>query len=255
MAFADHFSRQSEQYIRFRPRYPRELFAWLATLPGKRETAWDCGTGNGQAAVDLAAHFARVVGTDPSANQVAHAVRHARVEYLVAAADACPLESDSVDLVTVAQALHWFDLDRFYRQVRRVARAGGVLAAWSYGLANISPQVDRVVEHLYAGILGDYWPAERALVEQRYRTIEFPFDEIAAPDFAMTAAWTLEDLLGYLSTWSSVQRYLERHGADPIDQVSGELAAAWEQSAEARPVRWPLYLRVGRIDSTGAVHP
>jgi hypothetical protein len=246
VAFADHFSRQACEYTRFRPRYPREMFAFLASVAARRDTAWDCGTGNGQAAVDLAQWFSRVIATDPSANQVAHATAHGKVEYAVASAEACPIESRSVDLITVAQALHWFDRDRFYRQVRRVGRAGSVLAAWSYGLATITPAVDRVVGHLYEDILGEYWPPERKLIEQQYRTIDFPFDQVAAPAFAMTADWQLGDLLGYLGTWSSVQRFAERHGADPLARVTAELAGAWGTPETSRPVRWPLYLKVGR---------
>lgn len=250
MAFADHFSRQSGAYTRFRPRYPGTLLAYLASLPITRHCAWDCGTGNGQAAVGLADYFSRVVATDPSANQVAHAVPHARVEYVIAAAEACPVDSGSIDLVTVAQALHWFDLDRFYAEVRRVGRTGSVLAAWCYGLATIAPEVDRIVERLYGEILGEYWPPERTLVEQRYRTIAFPFDEITAPRFEMTAQWSLADLLGYLGTWSSAQRYINRHRSDPVSLVEAELGRAWGEAATTRPIRWPLWLRVGRIDST-----
>lgn len=249
VAFADHFSRQSGAYTRFRPRYPAALFAHLASLPAARQAAWDCGTGNGQAAVDLAGFFARVVATDPSANQVAHAVPNARVEYVVAAAEACPIESCSIDLVTVAQALHWFDFDRFYAEVRRVGRAGSVLAAWSYGLAVVTPAIDQIVGRLYDEILGEYWPPERKLVEQRYETIEFPFDEIASPEFAMTTEWALADLLGYLGTWSSTQRYIERHESDPVALVEAELGRAWGAAETTRVVRWPLIMRVGRIDS------
>jgi ubiquinone/menaquinone biosynthesis C-methylase UbiE len=247
MGFADHFSGQSGQYTQFRPRYPEALFSFLASLPVRREVAWDCGTGNGQAAVDLATHFARVVATDASGNQLFHALPHSNVEYMVASAEACPLESDSVDLVTVAQALHWFDRDRFYAQVRRVARSGSVIAAWTYGLVRVSPPVDDVVGRLYEDILGDYWPPERRLVEQRYATIEFPFEEIAPPKFSMTSDWTLDDLLGYLGTWSSAKKYAERHGENPLEQVEADLAAAWGSIDTARVVCWPLYLRAGRI--------
>lgn len=247
MSFADHFSRQSSQYTQFRPRYPAELFAYLASLVEQHDCAWDCGTGNGQAAVDLAKHFSRVVATDPSANQIAHATANDRVEYLVAAAEACPLPNDSVDLVTVAQAVHWFDRPRFYSEVRRVARSGGVLAVWSYGLATITPEVDRLVGELYEPIVGAYWPPERRLIEERYATIEFPFKEVTGPSFAMTAAWTLDDLLGYLGTWSSVVRYRQEHGVDPISLIDKRLAEAWGPLIVARSVHWPLYIRIGRI--------
>ncbi len=247
MGFQDHFSAQAGEYTQFRPRYPRQLFAFLGALPSRREAAWDCGTGNGQAAVDLADWFDEVIATDPSASQVAHAQPHAKVRYLVAAAEHCPIRSSSIDLVTVAQALHWFDLDVFYAQVRRVGRSGSVLAAWSYGLAGISPEVDRVVGHLYDDLLGKYWPPERKLIEQRYETIAFPFDAIPAPEFAMTTQWNLRDLIGYLGTWSSVQKYRQRQGTDPLAQVEADLARAWGAAETLRRVHWPLYLRVGRI--------
>jgi SAM-dependent methyltransferase len=248
VSFADHFSRQSREYTQFRPRYPRELFELLASLAPRRETAWDCGTGNGQAAVDLAEQFQRVIATDPSANQVAHARAHPKVEYFIARAEECPIKPRSVDLVCVAQALHWFDRPRFYEQVRRVGREGSVLAAWGYGMAHVTPAVDRVIGYLYEDILGKYWPPERKLVEARYETIEFPFEPLEAPRLMMTAEWTLDDVLGYMGTWSSVQRFVERHGADPLAQPRVELAQAWGEAQQRRLVRWPLYLRIGRIE-------
>jgi ubiquinone/menaquinone biosynthesis C-methylase UbiE len=247
MTFPDHFSRQSGAYTQFRPRYPRELFEHLASLPATRELAWDCGTGNGQAAVDLAEWFQHVIGTDASANQLAHALPHPRVEYLLAAAEHPPIESGVVDLITVAQAVHWFNLDRFYAQVRRVSRRGAVLAVWSYGLAYITPEVDRVVHHLYEEVVGSYWPPERKVIEQRYETIAFPFEEFVTPAFDMRAEWTLADLVGYLSTWSSVQAYISQHNSDPVALVNDDLAAAWGDGHVARPVHWPLYMRVGRV--------
>lgn len=250
MSFADHFSRQSSQYTQFRPRYPRELFAQLASLVEHHDAAWDCGTGNGQAAVALADYFGQVYATDPSANQIAHAHPHPRVSYEVVPAEASPLADASVDLVTVAQALHWFDHGSFYDEVRRVGRAGGVLAAWCYGLAAIEPQVDRLVWQLYEPILGEYWPPERRLIEARYTTMEFPFERIAMPELTMTAEWTLAELLGYLGTWSSVQDFRRQHGVDPLQLVGDELATAWGPAEQRRRVNWPLYSLVGRIHAT-----
>jgi SAM-dependent methyltransferase len=248
VAFKDHFSRTAQQYSQFRPHYPRALFEFLATLPAQRERAWDCGSGGGQAAVALAEFFDEVVATDPSARQVAHAQNHPRVEYLVATAEQSPLEDQSVDLVAVAQALHWFDLARFYDEVRRVARPTGVVAAWGYELCRITPRIDPVIWHLYREVLGSYWPPERKVTETRYATIAFPFQEIPAPQFAMTAQWRLDDLIGYLGTWSSVQQYFERHAANPISAVESELAAAWGSPETARQITWPLFLRAGRMN-------
>lgn len=247
MGFKDHFSRQADRYTRFRPHYPRKLFAYLASLPRETGRAWDCGTGSGQAAVALAEIFAEVVASDPSARQIEHAESHERVIYLVATAEHCPLPDDSVDLVTVAQAVHWFDLDKFYAEVRRVGRPGSVIAIWAYCLATITPQIDAVVQRLYADIVGSYWPPERSVIEEGYRSVPFPFDEISSPELEMAAHWNLEELLGYLSTWSSVQKYLEKNGTNPLDLVRDDLAAAWGSPAEKRLIEWPLVLRVGRI--------
>ncbi len=178
MAFKDYFSAQARQYTQFRPRYPSTLFEYLSALTASHDLAWDCGTGNGQAAGDLARFFDEVIATDPSASQLAYAEAHSNVQYLVASAEECPLASHSVDLVTVAQAMHWFELPTFYEQVRRVGRVGGVLAAWSYGLAQITPEVDTVVAWLYWDLLGAFWPPERRLIEERYATIWFPFEEV-----------------------------------------------------------------------------
>jgi SAM-dependent methyltransferase len=247
VTFHDHFSRQAEGYTQFRPRYPSELFQYLASLLECHRRAWDCGCGNGQAAADLATVFDEVVATDPSVRQIAQGRPVPRVTYLVATAEDAPLESHSIDLIAVAQALHWFDLPRFYAEVRRVGRRPSVLATWCYGLATISPAVDGVIERLYEDILGPYWPPERKLIENRYASVPFPFEELAAPPLEILARWNLAELMGYLRTWSSVQRYIEKHGADPVELVTADLSAAWGQ-APTRAIRWPLWTRVGRID-------
>ena len=248
MAFKDHFSAQADRYTQFRPRYPRALFEYLATLVDRRDRAWDCGTGGGQAAVALSEFFDEVAATDPSARQIEHAQRNPRVAYFVASAEKCPLADRSVDLVTVAQALHWFDLERFYGEVQRVARPRGVLAVWTYGLTKIDPTIDRVIWHFYADVLGAYWPPERRIVEERYQTIPFPFHELPAPELVMTAQWNLDDLVGYLGTWSSVQKYSEQHAANPLLKVQTELAAVWGSPEQVRQVTWPLLTRIGRIE-------
>ncbi len=244
MNFQDHFSKQADRYTQFRPHYPAELFRFLATLPARTERAWDCGTGNGQAAVVLAEFFDEVVATDPSAGQIEHACEHPRVRYQVAPAEAVPLADGSTDLVTVAQALHWFDHPRFYDEVRRVLRPAGAIAAWGYGLAVITPEVDAVVQHLYADLLGPYWPPERRKIEERYATIPFPFAEVPDPGFAMAAEWSLDDLLGYLGTWSSAAEVHRRARArsaragpggfdtppgvpSPCDRCGGHCSCAW----------------------------
>ena len=244
--FADHFSASAAGYARFRPRYPDALLAWLADAAPARRRAWDCAAGNGQAAVALAAHFPVVVATEPSAAQVAAREAHDRVRWARATAEAAPLAGRSMDLATVAQALHWLDRDAYYAEARRVLRPGGVVAAWSYGLLTTCDAVDAVVRELHGAILGDCWPTERRWVDEGYAALDFPFDELLAPSLAMEARWTLAELLGYLATWSAVRVYRATRGGDPLQLVRDRLAAAWGGAAR-RTVRWPLALRAGRV--------
>lgn len=246
-SFKDHFSRVSAAYAESRPRYHADLFAWLAGQCVHHDLAWDCGTGNGQAATRLADHFARVIATDASATQIAEAVPHPRIDYCVAPAEASPLADATADLVTVAQALHWFDLDRFYREVRRVLNVDGVVAAWSYGTFRVEePRIDAAVQHFYAETVGPYWPPERRLVEAGYRDIPFPFTRVPAPDFTMCADWTLAELAGYLRSWSATARYKADKGCDPVAGLEQELASLWGDPGVPRRFEWPLALLVGR---------
>ncbi len=242
--FKDHFSALAEGYARHRPNYPRELFAYLASLSGRR-LAWDCATGNGQAAVALAEHFDRVVATDASQAQINAADDHPSVSYRVAAAEESGLQNDSADLVTVGQALHWFDTGRFFAEASRVLVANGVLAAWCYELCNVSTDCDRVVAGLYTDIVGPFWPAERRLIEERYAGIVFPGDELLAPEFEMQARWTVDDMLGYLRTWSACRRYRRERGDDPVGLIEDELRRAW--GTVPQTVRWPMTVRATRL--------
>lgn len=243
----DYFSDRSDAYARYRPRYPDALFAWLASLPAGRERAWDCATGSGQAALALAPYFGEVVATDLSGAQIARAPAHPRVRYAEAPAEASGLPDASVDLVTVAQALHWLDFDAFFAEVRRVAKPGAILAAWAYGLQEIDPPVDAVLRRFYFEVVGSFWPPERRYVENGYATIPFPFPEIAAPLFAMEADWDLPHLVGYLRTWSAAREYERWHRRDPVAEVEPDLAGAWGDASKPKRVRWPLHLRVGRV--------
>lgn len=251
MRFADHFSSQARIYAERRPRYPAGLFDWLAGLAPGHERAWDAGCGNGQASHGLAAHFDAVVATDPSAAQVAQAPPHPRIDYRVEAAESPSLAAHSVDLVCVAQALHWFDQERFHAALRRVLRPGGVIAAFCYGLCRTSAEVDAVYDRLYEPILGPYWPAERVHIEAGYRDLPFPWQPIEAPPFALQVRWNLDAYGGYLRSWSSTQRYIDRHGSDPLALVDDDLTAAWGDPATEREVVFPLSLRVGRAPVVG----
>ena len=244
--FRDHFSRDASSYARFRPGYPPALFAWLAARAPARRTAWDCATGSGQAATMLAAHFARVIATDASRLQLRAAGPAPRVHYAAALGEASPLAGGRADLITVAQALHWLDRPRLYAEVSRVIVPGGVFAVWCYGLLQSTPAIDAAIFHLYRDVVGGYWPPERSAVESGYRDIEIPIEEAAAPPFAIEAALTLPDLVGYIGTWSAVGRYIAARGEDPMPPFSAELASLWGDPAASRPVVWPLSVRAGR---------
>jgi hypothetical protein len=248
--FADHFSSGSSDYARFRPDYPDALFDWLAKTVRRRDLAWDCATGNGQAAVGLAGRFEEVLATDGSAAQLRAATRNPRVGYACAVAGHAPLGDHAVDLVTVAQALHWFDLGAFYGEVARVARGDAVIAVWSYGHTTVDPKIDAVIGSFYRDTIGKYWPAGRKHVENGYRDLAFPFARIDAPRFEMSRRWSLGELLGYVGTWSAVKRYREAVGDAGIVEFAEKLARAWGEASKRREVRWPLTLRVGRINGS-----
>ena len=243
----DHFSKQSADYAKYRPRPPADLLQYLAGLAPARKLAWDCGTGNGQTAVALADYFERVIATDISEKQLANAFPHPKIDYRLAAAENSGLESGTIDLLTVSQAVHWFDFDRFYAEARRVLKPGGIIAVWTYtGPVDVTPEVDAIVDEFYHDIVGAYWPPERKLVEEEYRTIPFPFPEIQAPKFSLETRWSFGDFVGYLETWSSTQGYKNAKGADPVELIRDRLLAAWENPDGKKRVRWPFHLRVGK---------
>ncbi len=246
-AFKDHFSAASDRYAAYRPDYPAALFAWLASLCAERDTAWDCATGSGQAALGLAPHFRQIVATDASAEQIAHAHPHPAVVYRVASAETSGLADHSVDLVTVAQAAHWFDLPRFYAEVTRVLKPAGVLAMWSYGRMVLPGEMDAPFQHFYAETIGPYWPPERALIDDAYRSLDFPFAEIEATDFFIEVEWNLPRLAAYLSTWSAVKRFQDAQGHDPLQALMAELSPLWGDADTAKKLQWPLFLRVGVV--------
>jgi len=245
--FKDYFSAGAAEYAAFRPKYPPELFRFVASLPAERRVAWDCATGSGQAAVPLADHFDRVIATDASGAQLAHATPHARVAYSVALADASGFPSGTIDLVTVAQALHWLPLDRFVAEVRRVLAPGGALAVWSYGGTRIDPAIDAVIKRYYSETVGAHWAPERTLVDTGYSTIELPVDEIPSPPLSMTAELTLDELAGYIRTWSATRKLAAAIGRDPVVELIEELLPHWGPPTARRTVEWPLRVRAGRV--------
>lgn len=244
--FPNYFGPQAERYAEYRPTYPSALFHYLAVTSGRTRLAWDCATGNGQAAVGLATRFARVVATDASDEMIAHAVPHPRVEYAVARHES-GIAAGSCDLVTVAQALHWLDLDPFLAEVRRVLAPGGIFAAWCYSLCRIEPAIDEVVDAFYRVTLGSYWPPQRRHVDDGYRALALPLDEVVAPPLVMAHDWSLIDLARYMRTWSAVGRLRTARGDQPIVEVEHALHRVWGNPGLRRHVTFPLSFRIGQL--------
>jgi SAM-dependent methyltransferase len=242
--FPDYFSARSSSYARHRPDYPPALFEWIASQAPGRERAWDCATGNGQAAVALAERFEEVIATDASAQQLEHAFDHPRVRYRLARAEASGVETSSIAAITVAQALHWFDQPAFYEEARRVLVPGGVLVVWCYGLFRATASIDRVLDRFYSDVVGPYWPPDRAAIEARYRDVVLPFEPLAVPELAMEKDWTAADALGYVRTWSATTGFARERGFDPVDDFAPELEREW--GGGTRRVRWPLTVLASR---------
>jgi SAM-dependent methyltransferase len=245
--FKDHFSSGAEGYAAYRPSYPIRLVDELAELSPGRALAIDCGCGSGQLSVLLAERFAEVVATDASAAQIEKAQPHERVTYRTALAEETGLPDGSVDLVTVAQAAHWLDLDKFYAEVRRVARPDAIIALITYGVLHGESGVEPVIQRFYHETVAPYWPAERRHVEDGYRSLPFPFPELRLPNLAIEVSWTLEELVDYVRTWSAVKAAEKLVGPGMIERFREELAAVWGAAETPRRIVWPLSLRVGRV--------
>lgn len=240
------FQRQAALYARHRPTYPAALFEYLASVAPGRSCALDVGAGSGQASVALAEHFESVLAIDPSPEQIAHAGSHARVQYQVGAAERLPVGDQLVDLILAAQAAHWFDLDAFFAEARRALLPRGVVAICGYKFTQIAPEIDVVMNRLYHEVVGPYWSPLVRMVEREYRDIAFPFEELPAPRLWIDVNWTIDELEGYVMSWSATQNFIAARGANPYDEVRGELERAWGESGGTRLVRWPLSSRVGR---------
>jgi SAM-dependent methyltransferase len=247
MSFKDHFSGHARAYAQYRPDYPPELFRYLASLTPRNDVAQSSATSCGQAALGLAQHFSLVVASDGSVSQLQNAQRHPNIAYIANLAEQPALRDGSVDLVVAAQAAHWFDHERFYPEVQRVLKHDGALAVWTYGLAYVEPQIDAIVKHFYNDVIGNYWPPERRWVESAYRDLPFPLREIDAPSFELRLEWDLDSLIGYIGTWSAVQRYKSAVGQDPLPALRAEMAPCWGSPLEPRNITWPVHLRVGRV--------
>lgn len=242
--FKDHFSYDSAAYSKHRPGYPDSLFAYLSSICPHHYMAWDCAAGSGQSTLQLSHYFNTVIATDASETQISNARKKENVHLFVATAENSGIEKNSLDLITIAQALHWFDLPTFTTEVERTLKPGGILAAWSYNLLTVQPDVDEQINHLYSTILNQYWPAERAIVEDGYKSVSFPFEELLVPEFKMTIEWTFEQLTSYLSTWSAVNAYITSNNQNPVDLIYHELRKSWGNIEASRAVAWPLTVRV-----------
>jgi len=248
----DYFSLQSDAYKAFRPGYPTALFEALCDGLGHDAVVWDCATGNGQAACELASFAALVVASDMSIAQLQNARPGRNIAYVQALAESMPLPAGSVDLITIAQALHWFDFERYFAEARRVLKPGGRIAAWTYSFLAVAPQlgaeIETVVRWFYHDVVGPYWPPERRWVDEAYRTIPFPFRELPAPACAIEVDWDLPAIVGYLGSWSATQRYRDLTHRDPLRELTERLSAVWGPPASSRHLSWPLLIRLGVRD-------
>jgi ubiquinone/menaquinone biosynthesis C-methylase UbiE len=242
----DNFSAQSEQYVKFRPTYPNELYQFLLSLVKTKDKAWDCGTGNGQVAQELSKHFKEVYATDISEKQIKNAIQRANIFYKVESAERTSFLDKSFDLITVAQAIHWFDFDAFYKEVTRVIKPNGILAVIGYGLLSINKDTDAIINRFYREVTGPYWDKERKYIDEHYQTIPFPFKEIESPQLYNSYEWSLEQLIGFLDTWSAVQHFIKANKQNPVELVYKDLQQAWGINS-TKTVRFPILLRIGKL--------
>ena len=243
----DNFTKQAGQYAKYRPDYPPALYGFLFSLVSGKHAAWDCGTGNGQVALKLAGFFDSVYASDLSEQQIKNAVQKNNVFYSVERAEASSFDDNSFELITVAQAIHWFDFDSFYKEVNRVIKPKGIFAVIGYGLLEIDQQTDKLIHHFYYNIIGRFWDKERKYIDEHYQTIPFPFNEMEVPLLVNSFEWTLDELTGYLETWSAVQHYIKANKDNPVELLKKDLKEIWPGN-ETRKIKFPILLRVARID-------
>ena len=247
MKIKNPFLYHADKYFLHRPTYPQDGYRMVAELCREHSLALDCATGNGQAAIGLADYFDQVVAIDSSEEQIANAFRLDNVTYMVAPAENIPLPDQSVDLITVAQGVHWFDLERFYGEVKRLLKNEGVIAVWCYNDAKIEPEIDKILHYLAFEKLKPFWEEPiRKYVFNDYKNLPFPFEEIEGASFFIKREWMLEDALNYMRTWSAIPKYKEEHGVDPLDEILPELEQAWGDPKEYKLIQWPIHYRIGR---------
>ncbi|MEO8399023.1 MAG: class I SAM-dependent methyltransferase [Ignavibacteriaceae bacterium] len=244
--FKDNFSKQSNEYLKYRPTYPIELFEYLSSLTKGHELAWDCGTGNGQAALSLTNYYKKVIATDPSEQQIKNAAIHPKITYKIERAEHTDLKENSVDLITVAQAIHWFNFDEFYAEAKRVLKSNGIIAVWTYALPLISKEIDEIVKDFHDNIVGEFWQYENQLVIEEYAAVPFPFPQLSTPIFKIQKNLSLNDLLGFVNTWSALQRFIDAKGYNPIAKLEEKLSKFWSNADEEKVTDWRIILKVGR---------
>lgn len=240
----DNFSQQAGLYAKYRPAYPPKLINYLVALTNRNNLAWDCGTGNGQVAAMLSPHFKEVIATDMSEQQLKYAQKAGNIIYRKESAENSSLPDESADLITTAQAVHWFDFELFYKEVNRVLKKNGVFALFGYGLIKVNPEADKLIHHFYHNIVGNFWDEERRYIDENYQTLPFPFKEIVTPQFQVVKLWGLREITGYLRSWSAVQHYLKNNQKDPVDLIEEKLKLLWPGSGKAE-VTFDVLLRVG----------
>lgn len=242
----DYFSGHSGLYAAFRPAYPRELYDAIFSRVKNYSTAWDCATGNGQVASHLADHFEKVYATDISQNQLANAIQKDNIIYAASPAEKTIFQDNQFDLITVAQALHWFNTEEFYKEAHRVAKPDATIAVCGYALCTVNSEIDTLFLEYYNDIVGPYWDSARKLVEQKYASIAFPFDNVITIEIPMILHWSLDQFVGYLSTWSATQKYIQTNGANPIPELHEKLKPLWSERHQ-KPVTFPIFLKTGTV--------
>lgn len=242
--FKDNFSKQAEIYSKFRPTYPKELFEYLKSLTAGHELAWDCGTGNGQSAVQLAAYYEKIYATDPSQEQIKNAILNEKIIYRVEKAEQPNLGDNSIDLITVAQAVHWFDFHKFYPEVKRVLKTNGIIAVWAYGIPNINEDINPIIKDFHDNTIGEFWLPENKMIDEEYTTIPFPFEEIETPAFYIKKYLSLTELMGHFRSWSATQKYIDAYQNNPVKQLEHKLSIHWGETE--KEVVWKLILKVGK---------
>jgi SAM-dependent methyltransferase len=246
MSIIDLFSDQPELYAAARPKYPKNIYEFIASCVNTKERAWDCGAGNGQASIALAEYFSEVYATDISNQQITHAIAKNNVFYSVESAEKTNFPSNYFDAVIVAQALHWFELNCFWSEVKRVLKKGGIFSAWGYTEFSISPEIDIVLKQEIFDIIKSYWNPRINLLRNGYRNIDFPFEPIQVPLITMKIWWTLPELLAYMHTWSATRQCMQKQGTKFFEALSDKLLSVWGKSEEKREITMNFHIIAGR---------